>query len=50
MRQLLSLLLLGLLVCSFTSAAVADKKHTMKTHSSKVASAKVTVVHFGAPW
>ena len=49
MQNQLRLWLVGLLLLASTGLAVA-KPPEMKTHSSMAKGAKVTVVHFSAPW
>ncbi len=44
---------LGLLLCLLVTAACSAPsggKAEMKTHTSNAPGAKVTVVHYGAPW
>ena len=45
----LLLMLVGACLTGLLAAPSAGKEK-MKTHSSSVEGAKVTVVHFGAPW
>ena len=47
MQNLLKVCLIGLL---FGVSLVQARPPEMKTHSSTVKGAKVTVVHFSAPW
>lgn len=50
MRQLQKLVLCMFLGLATGLTSVQSAPHEMKTHSSTVKAAKVTVVHFGAPW
>lgn len=45
MRNLIRLLLIGLI-----AGCALAKPPEMKTHSSAAKGAKVTVIHFSAPW
>ncbi|MGE0493014.1 MAG: hypothetical protein AB7S38_27630 [Vulcanimicrobiota bacterium] len=49
-KQKLSLLLALVCLGLGLMAAPGASKEKMKTHSSTAKGAKVTVVHFGAPW